>query len=107
MRASRGAGGDRRIVALTLALAVVTAPPLLCGPAVTWGVVNVEAAVSTGERSALVDLYLATSGPTTWLSKGGWSSYASVSSDPCASTWAGVSCSYLPDRITYGGVIVV
>ena len=48
--------------------------------------------IDAGERAALVALYVALNGPSTWISRTGWSSYASSSSDPCNDNWVGVTC---------------
>lgn len=69
------------------------------GPSCSSHCWRVEAAVSTGERQALVDVYLAsnltqTSGLT------GWSSYSNLSVDPCTPTaWQRVTCLRTPDRV--------
>jgi hypothetical protein len=52
-----------------------------------------HAAVTSSERAALVDLYLATNG-NNWINKTGWAGYANPANDPCASpqAWHGVLC---------------
>ena len=54
--------------------------------------VGVSAVVSPGERQGLVNLYMATNGPS-WTGATGWSNYAAPGVDPCAAPyWTGVDC---------------
>jgi hypothetical protein len=59
----------------------------------THPTVTVGAVVSPGERQGLVNLFLATNGPS-WISPGAWRSYTNLSIDPCGVTtpWSGVTC---------------
>lgn len=86
---------------LPLALAAIMgllplALPLLPG--------RVQAAVSAGERQALVDLYLSTNGSGWTGSVAGWDQYANAGVDPCVPSvakWAGLVCAPTPDRVVY------
>jgi hypothetical protein len=51
--------------------------------------VGVVAPTAAAQRAALVDLYIATNGSTSWTSKAGWQNYGS-GSDPCDNSWDGV-----------------
>ena len=65
-----------------------------------FAVPSVLGAVSSGERAALVDLYLNTSGPTSWTTNTGWTNYTNALIDPCVPTpWYGVACATAPDRV--------
>jgi hypothetical protein len=64
-----------------------------CSPC-AGGVYGCIAAGSTNDgsvRNALVELYLATAGPSWSPAVTGWPQYA-VSGDPCTSAWTGVGC---------------
>jgi hypothetical protein len=50
-----------------------------------------DAAVTPAVRSALVGLYNATGGAS-WSLSMGWRDFSAASSDPCTSSWFGVSC---------------
>jgi hypothetical protein len=82
---------------------------LACALLLLLGTQLHHAAVSPGERQALVDLYLSTNG-TYWVPAPpgpaivGWSNHTNSSVDPCvpsSSTWTGVTCASSPDRIVY------
>ena len=63
---------------------------------------GVHAAISPGERQALVNLYLSTNGPGWTASKvTGWSNYADPNVDPCTASWTGVSCSAGGTSVVY------
>ena len=56
-----------------------------------WRPPAVHAQLAPGQRPALVDLFLATNGPSSWASSTGWADYAS-GADPCSIGWYGVTC---------------
>ena len=66
-----------------------------------WRPPAVHAQLAPGQRPALVDLFLATNGPSSWASSTGWADYAS-GADPCAGGWYGVTCSGgSPNNVMY------
>jgi hypothetical protein len=63
---------------------------------------GVHAAISPGERQALVNFYVATNGPSWTASKvTGWPDYANHSVDPCTAIWTGVSCNAGGTSVVY------
>ena len=55
-------------------------------------------ALAPAQRQALVDIYLALSGPN-WPEQKGWENYTNASNDPCMAEWSGVTCDSSPPLI--------
>jgi hypothetical protein len=62
----------------------------------------VDAAVSSGQRQGLVNLYLATRGSGWKGPLTGWPNHTDASVDPCNPEWTGVTCTG-GEFITYVG----
>ena len=72
-----------------------------------WRLPLAHGKLASAQRAALVDLYLATNGPS-WKPNTGWADYANASNDPCADGWFGVTCAgTMPDNVVYVGVSTI
>jgi hypothetical protein len=65
-------------------LPAATAIAIITGMALTN---RTRAALDSGERAALVDIFVSTGG-SSWTSNANW-----LVGDPCTNEWAGVECS--------------
>ena len=89
-----GMSGLKAVISALIALAVIATKPVL-------------SQLLPVERSALVELYNATSGAT-WLRRSAWVADSNPANDPCLQSWEGVACSgTTPQHVMYALRVIV